>query len=64
MVHKQQQQEVLGLTNLKKVGELITKVVKGLSQNPNDNSHVETEVRKEAIELCSKFPIYNHLFKD
>ena len=53
-----------GLNEFKKVGELITKVVKGLSQNPNDNSHVETEVRKEAIELCSKFPIYNHLFKD
>ena len=53
-----------GLNEFKKVGELITKVVKGLSQNPNDNSHVETEVRKEAIELCSKFPIYNHLFKN
>ena len=30
-----------GLNEFKKVGELITKVVKGLSENPNDNSKVE-----------------------
>ncbi len=53
-----------GLNEFKKVGELITKVVKGLSQNPNDNSNIESEVKKEVVDLCSKFPIYNHLFKD
>ena len=53
-----------GLNEFKKVGELITKVIKGLSQNPNDNSVIESEVRKEVIELCSKFPIYNHLLKN
>ena len=53
-----------GLNEFKKVGELITKVIKGLSQNPNDNSIIESEVRKEVIELCSKFPIYNHLLKN
>ena len=53
-----------GLNEFKKVGELITKVIKGLSQNPNDNSIIESEVRKEVIELCSKFPIYNHLIKN
>ena len=52
-----------GLNEFKKVGELITKVVKGLSSNPEDNSKTESEVRKEVIELCSKFPIYNHLNK-
>ena len=26
-----------------------------------DNGNIESEVRKEVIELCSKFPIYNHL---
>ena len=31
--------------------------------NSLDNSKVETEVRNEVIELCSKFPIYNHLTK-
>ena len=53
-----------GLNEFKKVGELITKVIKGLSTNPDDNSKTESEVRKEVIELCSKFPIYNHLFKN
>mgnify|MGYP006087937245 CR=1 FL=1 len=50
-----------GLNEFKKVGDLITKVIKGLSNNPNDNSNAENEVRKEVVELCSKFPIYNHL---
>ncbi len=50
-----------GLNEFKKVGTLITKVIKGLSENSNDNSKVEDEVRKEVVELCSKFPIYNHL---
>ena len=50
-----------GLKEFQKVGELITKTVKGLSSNPSDNSKVEDEVRKEVVELCSKFPIYNNL---
>ena len=29
-----------------------------------DNTKIETEVREEVIELCSKFPIYNHLNKN
>jgi glycine hydroxymethyltransferase len=53
-----------GLNEFKKVGELITKVIKGLSENRNDNTNVETEVRNEVIKLCSKFPIYNHLIKN
>jgi len=52
-----------GLNEFKKVGELITRVIKGLSQNSVDNNKVETEVRKEVVALCSKFPIYNHLIK-
>ena len=44
-----------------KVGELITKVVKGLSENPNDNSKVEKEVKDEVIKLTSSFPIYKNL---
>ena len=53
-----------GLNEFRKVGELITQVIKGLSINPDDNSKVESEVRKEVLKLCSKFPIYNHLFKN
>ena len=50
-----------GLNEFKKVGDLITSVIEGLSKNTEDNSKIETEVRKEVVELCSKFPIYNHL---
>jgi len=52
------------LNEFKKVGDLITKVIEGLSKNPEDNSKIEEEVRNEVIELCSKFPIYNHLIKN
>jgi len=50
-----------GLKEFQKVGELITKIIKGLSSNPNDNSKIEEDVRKEVIELCAAFPIYNKL---
>jgi glycine hydroxymethyltransferase len=50
-----------GLKEFEKVGELITKVVKGLSKNPEDNSGIEEEVRNEVIELTSQFPIYKNL---
>ena len=50
-----------GLNEFVKVGELITKTIKGLTSNTNDNSVTEEEVRKEVIDLCSKFPIYKHL---
>ena len=50
-----------GLKEFQNIGELITKTVKGLSSNPSDNSKVEDEVRKEVVELCSKFPIYKKL---
>ena len=53
-----------GLNEFKKVGELITKVIVGLSKNSNDNSSVENEVRAEVINLCSKFPIYKHLIRN
>ena len=50
-----------GLKEFQKVGELISKVVKGLAANPNDNSKIENEVKKNVVELCSAFPIYKHL---
>ena len=52
-----------GLKEFEKVGELITKVIKGLSENPDDNNKVENEVRKEVVNLCSNFPIYKNLNK-
>ena len=53
-----------GLNEFKKVGDLITKVIVGLSKNSGNNTKVETEVKNEVVELCSKFPIYNHLIKN
>ena len=50
-----------GLNEFKTVGELITKTLKGLSENPNDNSKIENEVKKEVIDLTSSFPIYKNL---
>ena len=50
-----------GLKEFEKVGELITKTIKGLSENPNDNSKIENEVKKEVVELCNNFPIYKNL---
>jgi glycine hydroxymethyltransferase len=41
------------------VGELITKVIVGLSKNSKDNSKIETDVQKEVIDLCASFPIYS-----
>ncbi len=52
-----------GKDEFQKVGDLITKTIKGLSENPNDNSKIEGEVRAKVIELCSKFPIYKNLRK-
>ena len=43
----------------KLVGNLITKVIKGLSENPNNNTKIEKEVQKEVVDLCSDFPIYS-----
>ena len=50
-----------GLNEFKIVGELITKVIKGLSANPDNNTKIEDEVRKEVVDLCSNFPIYKNL---
>ena len=43
----------------KLVGNLITKVIKGLSENPKNNATIEKEVQKEVVDLCSDFPIYS-----
>jgi len=50
-----------GLSEFKIVGDLITRVIEGLSKNSSDNSKTEQEIKKEVVELCSRFPIYKHL---
>ena len=43
------------------VGQLITKILKELAKNPENNSKAENEVQKEVIDLCGSFPIYSRL---
>jgi len=52
------------LNEFKIVGNIITKVIKGLSTNLENNNKCENEERAEVIKLCSKFPIYNHLIRN
>jgi glycine hydroxymethyltransferase len=42
------------------IADLITKVIKGLSENGSNNHEIEKEVQKEVIDLCSSFPIYSN----
>ena len=49
-----------GPNEFKHIADLITKVVKGLSTNGENNSKIEAEVKKEVIDLCSTFPIYSN----
>ncbi len=48
-----------GSNEFKLIADLISKVVKGLSKNGENNSKIEKEVQKEVIDLCSSFPIYS-----
>ncbi len=41
------------------VGDLISKVIKGLAKDSNENQKIEEEVKKEVIDLCTSFPIYS-----
>jgi len=42
------------------VGQLISKLLKELAKNPENNSKAEREVQKEVIDLCTSFPIYSN----
>ncbi len=48
-----------GANEFNLIGDLISKVIKGLSANGSNNSKIEKEVQKEVIDLCSSFPIYS-----
>ena len=49
-----------GEKEFKIIAGLINKVIKGLSENKLDNSKIEKEVKKEIIQLCAAFPIYEN----
>jgi glycine hydroxymethyltransferase len=48
-----------GKTEFIEIGNLIGDVLDGLSNNPEDNSKVEAEVKSKVKALCEKFPIYS-----
>jgi len=41
------------------VAQLISKLLKDLAKNPENNAKTENEVKKEVIDLCGSFPIYS-----
>jgi len=49
-----------GITEFEQIGDLISQVLDGLAANPEDNSAVEGDVRKQVEELCAGFPIYSN----
>jgi len=48
-----------GSEEFRLVGNLIGDVLDGLSENPDDNSKVENDVKAKVKSLCDKFPIYS-----
>ena len=49
-----------GEPEFKLIADLIYKVINGLSKNNSDNSKIENEVKKDVVNLCSSFPIYDN----
>jgi glycine hydroxymethyltransferase len=47
-----------GQGEFRQVGRWIGEVLRGLAQNPEDNSGIETRVRTDVTSLCARFPIY------
>ena len=48
-----------GITEFQTVGNMITEVLDGLAKNGDEgNAAVEADVKKRAVELCGRFPIY------
>ena len=50
-----------GVAEFRQIGFWIAEVLKGLAENPDDNSVVEAKVRSEVVDLCRRFPIYPDL---
>jgi glycine hydroxymethyltransferase len=47
-----------GVKEFRLVGDLITEVLNGLANNPENNIEVEKSVRLKVSDLCRRFPIY------
>ena len=51
-----------GEAEFKQTGRLILEVLRGLQDNPADNSQVEAAVRAKVISLTRNFPLYDQAF--
>ena len=51
-----------GEAEFKQTGQLILEVLRGLQDNPADNSQVEAAVRAKVISLTRNFPLYDQAF--
>ncbi|OPZ78618.1 MAG: Serine hydroxymethyltransferase 2 [Alphaproteobacteria bacterium ADurb.Bin438] len=49
-----------GAEEFKKIGEMIAKVIDGLSLNGENNQKIEQEVKEEVLNMCENFPIYKN----
>lgn len=47
-----------GRAEFAEIGDLISRVLEGLSINPDDNSAIENTAKKQVKLLCDRFPIY------
>ena len=47
-----------GEPEFRQVGRLMAEVIDGLARNPDGDSEVEARVRREVLQLTSRFPIY------
>ena len=48
-----------GVAEFQLVGNMITEVLDGLAKHGDEgNAAVEADVKKRAVELCGRFPIY------
>jgi glycine hydroxymethyltransferase len=48
-----------GITEFQSIGNMIIEVLDGLAANGDDgNAAVEASVKKRAVALCKRFPIY------
>ncbi|MDB9762093.1 serine hydroxymethyltransferase [Alphaproteobacteria bacterium] len=48
-------------TEMLKIGQLIGKILKGLSKDKDNISIIEDEVKKDVISMCKDFPLYSSI---
>ena len=52
-----------GTAEFRQIGEMIVEVLRGLAENREDNSAIETAVRARVADMCQRFPIYTGFYE-